>query len=254
MNNSQRKILLKRSKSLWLCVLVSLVFCILFFGCTVNEQSASKFQCQFSLSSLNAVEGVVMQVASLPGASQDFNNEKKIANVQSLEDKEAKPAQIQKTETSKTQISNSDSTTDKLTSSNSTTGNLTSSEEANIHKHSWVSKERVIAPAQSISKKCAKGDVHHTMWVVKSEKDGSIEHLYYLQSDARAYANQLRAEGYSPTCNSWYRPHYISGTKSEVKETYEVCSCGAERNHVRSGGIETWIDDGSPCEAWWGKK
>lgn len=244
MNNFQRKILLKRSKSLWLCVLVSLVFCILFFGCTVHEQSASKFQCQFSLSSLNVVEEVVMQVASLPGEPQDLNNKKKIANVQSLEDKEAKPVQIPQTETSKEQISNTSSATDKLTNGN----------DANVHKHSWVIKERVIAPAQSISKKCAKGDIHHTMWVVKSEKDGNIEHLYYLQSNARAYAKQLRAEGYSPTCNSWYRPHYLSGTKSEVKETYEVCSCGAERNHVRSGGIETWIDDGSPCEAWWGKK
>ncbi len=244
MNNFQRKILLKRSKSLWLCVLVSLVSCILFFGCTVHEQSTSKFQCQFSLSSLNVVEEVVMQVASLPGEPQDLNSKKKIANAQSSEDKKAKPVQIPQTETSKAQISNSSSTTDKLTNSN----------DANVHKHSWVTKERVIAPAQSISKKCAKGDVHHTMWVVKSEKDGNIEHLYYLQSNARAYANQLRAEGYSPTCNSWYRPHYLSGTKSEVKETYEVCSCGAERNHVRSGGIETWIDDGSPCEAWWGKK
>lgn len=86
-------------------------------------------------------------------------------------------------------------------------------------------------------------------WNIKAQKWDKQMGFFGYETDARAYANQLKAEGYSPICNSWYRPHYLTGTKSAVIETYEACSCGAERNHTRSGGVETWSDDGSPCQA-----
>lgn len=237
------KTIAKSTTCLIAAVFACLCFCLLLSGCAAGAEEEAGLQRSLSSSSLTMVEEAAALVAPSTEEDQDPSGEIKQGSIQdqSSADGESsikKPVRSpEKPAPNNTSISSP----------------AVKSQEANAHEHSWTSKERVVAPAQSITKKCAKGNSHHTMWVVKSAKDGNKEHLYYLESDARAYANQLKAEGYSPTCNSWYRPHYLSGTKSAVIEAYEVCSCGNERNHVRSGGIETWIDDGSPCQAWWGK-
>lgn len=237
------KTIAKSTTCLTAAVFACICFCFLLSGCAVGAENGADLQRSISSSSLTAVEEAAAQVAAsteedqnpnaviVQGSTQDRSN----SNVGS---------------SMKQPVGSPEKTTP---SNTSTSSPAVKSQEDNTHEHSWVSKERVVAPAQSITKKCAKGNSHHTMWVVKSAKDGNKEHLYYRESDARAFANQLKAEGYSPICNSWYRPHYLTGTKSAVIETYEACSCGAERNHTRSGGVETWSDDGSPCQAWWGK-
>lgn len=224
-------------------VFACICFCLLLSGCATEAEDGADPERSISASSPTMVEEAAAQVVPSSEENQDQNAEIEQGTTQD------QPNADVRSSTKQQGVS-----PEKASSSNTSISNTTEkSQEANAHEHSWTSKERVVSPEQSITKKCAKGNAHHTMWVVKSAKDGNKEHLYYLESDARAYANQLKAEGYSPICNSWYRPHYLTGTKSAVIETYEVCSCGAEKNHARYGGVETWIDDGSPCQAWWGK-
>lgn len=224
-------------------VFACICFCLLLSGCATEAEDGAELQRSISASSPTMVEEAAVQVVPSSEEDQEPNGEIAQGSTQDQPSTDVRSSMKQQGG-SPEKASSSDTSISSTAEKN---------QETNAHEHSWTSKERVVSPEQTITKKCAKGNAHHTMWVVKSAKDGNKEHLYYLESDARAYANQLKAEGYSPTCNSWYRPHYINGTKSAVTESYEVCSCGAERNHARSGGVETWIDDGSPCQAWWGK-
>lgn len=224
-------------------VAACLCLCVLLSGCAAEVENKTGLQRSVSSASLVAISEATQQADFPLEEVQGSNADEAQKNAQGQAGRNTEAAQ------EKQAGSASASTSSKAGISRP----ASESKEVSVHEHAWVSKNRVISPERSITKKCAKGDTHHTMWVVASSKDGNKEHLYYLESDARAYANQLKAQGYSPTCNSWYRPHYLSGTKSAVIETYEACSCGAEKNHARPGGIETWIDDGSPCEAWWGK-
>lgn len=224
-------------------VFACICFCLLLSGCAAGAEKEADLQRLISSSSLTMVEEAAALVAPSTEESQDSNAVIVQGSTQDQPSADVRSSM-------KKPVGSPEKTTP---SNTSTSSPAVKSQEDNTHEHSWTSKKRVVSPEQSITKKCAKGNAHHTMWVVTSPKDGNEEHLYYLESDARAYANQLKAEGYSPICNSWYRPHYLTGTKSAVIETYEVCSCGAEKNHARYGGVETWIDDGSPCQAWWGK-
>ena len=237
------KTIAKSTTCLAAAVFACICFCLLLSGCAAGAEKEADLQRTISSSSLAMVEEAAALVA--PSTEEDQNPSAEIAQGDTQDRSNSDVGSSMKQQ---------GGSPEKTASSNTNTSRpAKKSQEANVHEHSWTSKERVISPEQSITKKCAKGNAHHTMWVVTSPKDGNKEHLYYLESDARAYANQLKAEGYSPICNSWYRPHYLTGTKSAVIETYEVCSCGAEKNHARYGGVETWIDDGSLCQAWWGK-
>lgn len=237
------KTIAKSITCLTAAVFACICFCLLLSGCAAGAEKEADLQRSISSSSLTMVEEAAALVVPSTEESQDPSGEIAQGDTQDRSNSDVGSSMKQQ-----------GGSPERAASSNTSTSRpVEKSQGVNAHEHSWASKERVISPEQSITKKCAKGNAHHTMWVVTSPKDGNKEHLYYRESDARAFANQLKAEGYSPICNSWYRPHYLSGTKSAVIETYEACSCGAERNHTRAGGVETWIDDGSPCQAWWGK-
>lgn len=243
------KAMLKPAVNLTVATFAGLGLCFLLLGCASESEDKTDLQHPISSSSLTVIEEAAAELAPLSEGEQGFE-EAQDSNAEGVQEGNQGRVNSNAGATQTQQVGSTERT---ITSNGDASSVKEKNQAAKAHEHTWVSKERVVASAQSITKKCAKGNSHHTMWVVKSAKDGNKEHLYYLESDARAYANQLKAEGYSPTCNSWYRPHYLSGTKSAVIETYEVCACGVERNHARSGGIESWIDDGSPCETWWGK-
>lgn len=243
------KAMLKPAVNLTVATFAGLGLCFLLLGCASESEDKTDLQRSISSSSLTVIEEAAVELAPLSEGEQSFEEAQDPNTDEAQEGNQGRVS----SNAGATQTQQAGSTERKISSNGDASSAAEKGQEAKAHEHSWVSKERVAAPAQSITKKCAKGNSHHTMWVVTSPKDGNKEHLYYRESDARAYANQLKAEGYSPICNSWYRPHYLSGTKSAVIETYEACSCGAERNHTRSGGVETWSDDGSPCQAWWGK-